>query len=55
METWTRHINGALALLQFRGEEQLRTPIGYQLFIHLRIQVVSVSNSHKALLADQYR
>lgn len=42
METWTRHITGASALLQLRGKEQLRTPIGYHLFIHLRTQVVSV-------------
>ena len=41
METWTRHITGASALLQLRGKEQLRTPVGYHLFIHLRTQVVS--------------
>ncbi|KAH7327287.1 hypothetical protein BKA65DRAFT_528232 [Rhexocercosporidium sp. MPI-PUGE-AT-0058] len=41
METWTRHITGASALLQLRGKEQLRTPIGYHLFIHLRTQVIT--------------
>lgn len=41
METWTRHITVASALLQLRDKEQLRTPIGYHLFIHLRTQVVS--------------
>ncbi|KAL2061307.1 hypothetical protein VTL71DRAFT_7580 [Oculimacula yallundae] len=41
METWTRHITGASALLQLRGREQWRTPIGYHLFIHLRTQVIT--------------
>ncbi|XMA11897.1 hypothetical protein WAI453_004688 [Rhynchosporium graminicola] len=41
METWERHITGASALLQLRGKEQLRTLIGYHLFIHLRTQVIT--------------
>ncbi|PVH77619.1 hypothetical protein DL98DRAFT_495253 [Cadophora sp. DSE1049] len=41
METWTRHITGASALLQVRGKEQLSTPIGYRLFIHLRTQIIT--------------
>ncbi|KAH7403214.1 hypothetical protein BKA64DRAFT_641219 [Cadophora sp. MPI-SDFR-AT-0126] len=41
MVTWTRHITGASALLQVRGKEQLSTPTGYQLFIHLRTQIIT--------------
>jgi hypothetical protein len=41
MKSWTKHINGAAALLHLRGKEQLATPIGRNLFVHLRTQVVS--------------
>jgi len=41
MVSWTKHINGAAALLALRGKQQLKTPIGRQLFVHLRSQVVS--------------
>jgi hypothetical protein len=41
METWSKHMRGATALMQFRGRKSLRTPIGYQLFKQLRTQVVS--------------
>jgi hypothetical protein len=40
MEAWTKHITGAVALMQLRGREALRTPLGYHMFIHLRSQVV---------------
>jgi hypothetical protein len=41
MEAWTKHITGATALMQLRGKQALKTPLGYQMFIHLRVQVVS--------------
>lgn len=41
MDAWTKHITGAAALVQLRGKEQLRTPLGYYIFVHLRAQVVS--------------
>lgn len=41
METWTKHVTGATALIQLRGKEQLRTSIGYRLFIYIRSQVVT--------------
>jgi hypothetical protein len=41
MDAWTKHINGATALMQLRGKQTLRTPLGYQMFVHLRAQVVS--------------
>jgi hypothetical protein len=31
--------------LQLRGKQALRTPVGYQMFIHLRAQVVSWQTS----------
>ncbi|KAJ5948180.1 hypothetical protein N7466_001195 [Penicillium verhagenii] len=37
---WTRHINGATALLEMRGPEQLKTETGLRLFMHLRYQIV---------------
>lgn len=41
MESWTKHISGAAALLNLRGKQQLKTFIGHQLFVNLRGQVVS--------------
>ncbi|KAK0122056.1 hypothetical protein ONS95_010320 [Cadophora gregata] len=41
MDTWTRHITGALALLQVRGKELLSTPVGYNLFVYLRTQLIT--------------
>jgi hypothetical protein len=41
MNAWTKHLTGATALLQLRGKELLKTPLGYHMFIHLRAQVVS--------------
>ena len=40
MESWTNHIDGAAALLRFRGPEQLRTRTGFALFMHCRYQIV---------------
>ena len=45
MQTATQHIKGATALLQLRGKEQIRTPIGYRVFLYLRQQAVSVRMS----------
>lgn len=41
MESWTKHVCGAAALLNLRGKHQLGTSIGHQLFVNLRGQVVS--------------
>jgi hypothetical protein len=41
MDSWTKHINGATALLTLRGKKQLKSRIGHNLFTHLRTQVVS--------------
>ncbi|KAE8441872.1 hypothetical protein EG329_004227 [Mollisiaceae sp. DMI_Dod_QoI] len=46
METWTKHINGASALMQLRGKSSLRTPIGYHLFKQLRTQVI-INSAHR--------
>lgn len=40
METWSKHISGASALMQLRGKQTLRTLIGYQLFNQFRTQVI---------------
>ncbi|PMD37099.1 hypothetical protein L207DRAFT_569178 [Hyaloscypha variabilis F] len=40
METWTKHIDGAAALMQMRGKQRLQTPLGCHLFKQLRAQVV---------------
>ena len=44
MESWTNHIDGAAALLRFRGPEQLRTRIGLTMFMQCRAQIVCVSS-----------
>lgn len=41
MESWTKHVNGAAALVNLRGKQQLQSPIGHQLFVNLRGQVVN--------------
>lgn len=40
MQSWTKHISGAAALLNLRGKQQLQTAVGHQLFVNLRAQVV---------------
>jgi hypothetical protein len=41
MESWTKHVNGAAALMNIRGKNQLQTQVGHHIFAHLRSQVVS--------------
>lgn len=40
MRAWLKHIHGAAALLELRGEQQLLTELGYRLFGQLRGQIV---------------
>lgn len=40
LKAWTNHINGATAIAKVRGQDQLQTPIGRQIFTHLRTQVL---------------
>jgi hypothetical protein len=47
MEPWTKHVNGALALLDYRGAEQLTNENGLQLIRSLRISVVSYEQHFK--------
>jgi hypothetical protein len=46
IESWTKHVSGAGALLKLRGDSQLRTRLGRQLLMNLRGQVVSISLSN---------
>ncbi|QSZ32375.1 hypothetical protein DSL72_001949 [Monilinia vaccinii-corymbosi] len=41
MQSWTKHIIGASSLMQLRGKQCLETPIGRNLFLHLRAQVIT--------------
>jgi hypothetical protein len=43
LDPWTHHVQGALMLLEYRGEEQLRYPHGLELIRAERMQVVSYS------------
>jgi hypothetical protein len=43
IDLWTNHINGAMALLEMRGPDQLKTETGLRLFMHLRYQIVCSS------------
>nr|UPX44848.1 hypothetical protein FAC5L9_11 [Penicillium camemberti] len=43
IDLWTNHINGAMALLEMRGPDQLNTETGLLLFMHLRYQIVRLS------------
>lgn len=40
MKVWTEHIRGATALVQLRGQEPLSSPLGRNIFIHLRNGIV---------------
>ncbi|KAJ5991609.1 hypothetical protein N7522_011816 [Penicillium canescens] len=40
IESWTNHISGAAALLEYRGLGQLLTEAGVRLFLHLRYQII---------------
>ncbi|KAJ6043304.1 uncharacterized protein N7446_001499 [Penicillium canescens] len=40
IDSWTNHINGATALLDIRGTDQLKTDAGLKLFLHLRYQII---------------
>ncbi|KAJ5519795.1 hypothetical protein N7463_000248 [Penicillium fimorum] len=40
IHSWTNHINGATALLDIRGPDQLKTNAGLRLFLHLRYQII---------------
>ncbi|KAJ5314611.1 Histidine phosphatase superfamily clade-1 [Penicillium atrosanguineum] len=40
IDLWTNHINGATALLDLRGTDQLKTEAGLRLFLHLRYQII---------------
>ncbi|KAJ5551847.1 hypothetical protein N7535_000207 [Penicillium sp. DV-2018c] len=40
IDSWTNHINGATALLDLRGTEQLKSDAGLRLFLHLRYQII---------------
>ncbi|CAG7942592.1 hypothetical protein PENNAL_c0016G08974 [Penicillium nalgiovense] len=39
LQSWTNHINGATALLDIRGTDQLKTDAGLRLFLYLRFQI----------------
>jgi hypothetical protein len=38
---WFSHVEGAVQLVKLRGKKQLRTKIGYSLFVCVRNQMVS--------------
>jgi hypothetical protein len=40
LSSWSRHVDGALALIQLRGAGQLRNRIGRSIFLHLRTEIV---------------
>lgn len=44
MDSWTKHVDGACAVLNLRGKKQFETPVGRQLFYSVRVQVVRLSS-----------
>ncbi|KAH7199493.1 hypothetical protein DER44DRAFT_787767 [Fusarium oxysporum] len=40
LSSWSRHVHGALALIQLRGAGQLRNRIGRSIFLHLRTEIL---------------
>ena len=41
MRAWLKHIGGATALLELRGEKQLESEIGRRIFAHVRTQIIN--------------
>lgn len=50
IDLWTNHINGAMALLEMRGPDQLNTETGLRLFMHLRYQIVRLPPQSDSLV-----
>jgi len=42
MQSYYNHLSGATALVEVRGDEQYQSEIGFQLFVELRSQTVSI-------------
>ncbi|KAK2477456.1 hypothetical protein H9L39_09944 [Fusarium oxysporum f. sp. albedinis] len=40
LSSWSRHVDGALSLIQLRGGGQLRNRIGRSIFLHLRTEIL---------------
>ncbi|KAH6962870.1 hypothetical protein DER45DRAFT_590758 [Fusarium avenaceum] len=40
LSSWSRHVDGALALIRLRGAGQLRNRIGRSIFLHLRTEIL---------------
>jgi predicted 2-oxoglutarate/Fe(II)-dependent dioxygenase YbiX len=40
---WYSHVDGAVQLVKMRGKKQLRTKVGYSLFVSVRNQMVRMS------------
>jgi hypothetical protein len=51
MDSWTKHISGATALLVLRGKQQLSTPVGREMFTNLRTQVVSSAVEYHQMIS----
>jgi hypothetical protein len=49
MNSWDRHVDGALALTELRGTGQLRNRVGRSIFLSLRTEVVSLLEPRKPL------
>ncbi|KAJ5333362.1 uncharacterized protein N7506_007145 [Penicillium brevicompactum] len=47
LNSWDRHVNGALALVQLRGVSQLRNRIGRSIFLNLRTEILINSLQHR--------
>lgn len=41
MRSWANHVSGATAIARLRGTDQLRTPIGRNIFSSLRVQILT--------------
>lgn len=40
LKSWAKHIVGAAALIQIRGQDQMQSDVGRRLFRFLRAQIV---------------
>ena len=52
MKSWLKHIHGATALLELRGEEQLDSEFGRTLFIQARTQIISGCYQTRSSIPD---
>jgi hypothetical protein len=46
IQRWRKHVEGAAKLIEWRGDEQLKSPHSLHLFRQMRAQIVRAKHTH---------